>query len=137
MRRIPGYDKRSNPPKDGGFTLVEVVAAMVVFALAAVSVIALLSSALNVSRKNRTRVEAAQVAARAIETARNAVKRSIAIPNDTTQQMSVGQTVFTVATHATWTNVGATGSLCTGAVPGDVAYRRIEATVTWPNMSGR
>jgi Tfp pilus assembly protein PilV len=127
---------RHSGESDDGFTLVEVVAAFVVFAIAAVAVVALLGSALAVTRKNQTRVQAGQVASQAVQTARDAVKNSLAIPDDSTKTVRVGSTNFTVATHATWTNAGATGSSCTGGVPGQVAYRRISASVTWPNMSG-
>lgn len=121
---------------DGGFTLVEVIASFLVFAIGALAVVALLGSTMTVTRKNQQRVQAAQVAAQAVEAARDAVKNSLAIANDSTNTVVVGNTSFTVALHATWTNAGATGSSCTGGVPGEVAYRRIAASVTWPGMSG-
>lgn len=116
--------------------MVEVIASFVVFAIGSLSVAALLANSLTVSRKNQQRVQAAQVAAQAVQTARDAVKNSVAIPNNSTKSVLVGTTTFTVATVASWTNVGSIGSSCTGAVPGEVAYRRIQASVTWPKMTG-
>jgi type II secretory pathway pseudopilin PulG len=127
---------RRGGDRDEGFTLIEAVASLVVFAIAAVSVVALLETALHLSRKNQQRVQAAQLAMQAVSTARDGVKHSLAIPDELSENVTVGSTVFTVVTRAAWTNVGASDSSCAGAVPGQVAYRRIEATVTWPRMTG-
>jgi prepilin-type N-terminal cleavage/methylation domain-containing protein len=121
---------------DSGFTLIEVVASMLVFAIAAVSIVAVLTGALKLTRKNQQRVQAASAAAQVIAADRDAVKNGIAIPDSDTQQIVVGHTTFTVATTAVWTSVGASDSLCTGGVPGEVSYRRIESSVTWADMTG-
>lgn len=109
---------------------------MVVFAIAAVSIAALLTGALRLSRKNQQRVQAAEVAARVVAADRDAVKNGISVPDSASQDIVIGETTFTATTTATWTSVGASDSLCTGGVSGQVAYRRIQSSVTWANMSG-
>ena len=125
--------RRNRIGGDAGFTLIEVIAAMVVFAIAASAIVSLLVTTLRTSLNDRRRVVATSLAQQAVELARDQVKNAIYSTGTTTTNQTVGGTAYTVTTSRAWTSVGQTGSACTGAVSGAVAYMRISANVTWAN----
>lgn len=127
--------RRNRSGDADGFTLIEVIAAMVVFAIAASAIVSILVTTLRTSLNDRRRVVATSLAQQAVELARDQVKNAIYSTGTTTATQTVGGTDYTVTTTRAWTSVGQTGSACTGAVSGNVAYLRISANVTWANST--
>lgn len=137
---------------DRGLTLVEMIVALTVFALTSTAVLAMLLSSLRTTRSNRSRVAAANLAAREIEIVRGQfaspslgpktvdlgqVIDPNPLPGGTVgQPLVVDRTPYTVTRIAEWQSQGATSSPCDGGASGQLAYLHVTITVTWPQMNG-
>jgi prepilin-type N-terminal cleavage/methylation domain-containing protein len=137
---------------DAGFTLIEVMVALVVFTLISTAVLGLMVNSLAVTRSDRARVTAANLAARELEITRTQFQSVAAGP----KTIVTGQVVnpnplpggtagaplvvdggsYTVTRSAQWQSQGATAGPCDGGASGQLAYLRVTVTVTWPRMNG-
>lgn len=125
-------DSRAGTPRgDGGFTLVEVMAAMAVFALVAAAALTMLVSALQTVRENSDRVYAAALARSTAEDLRG--QGAYAIPiGETTSTAVTPQGTFTIKTSANWVGIAQQTNPCRvgdGVVPGRT-YVRVHIEVT-------
>lgn len=117
---------------DSGFSLVEVVVAMVVFAIMAVSALGVTMSVFDVTSDNQRRVAASNLATKQIETSRS--QRAVAIPDGaTTRTERVAGTTYTIVQNANYVSSGSDTSLCASS-SGQLAYKLVSVTVTWPDM---
>jgi prepilin-type N-terminal cleavage/methylation domain-containing protein len=126
--------RRARGDFSAGFTLIEVIAALVVFALGAMAVVAALTMTGKLSRTNRQRVQAATIAQQAINLVREQVKNSLTdAVGRTVTTTTVGTTTYTLTEDTNWTSLGQSGNDCAvGALAGSVAYQRVAVAVTWP-----
>ena len=138
---------------DAGFSIVEVVVAMVVFVVMTLAVLGILLSALGGSRTNAQRVQAASIAAQRMEAVRylaegrgkaadgaggirNSTIADIAggvgeVPLTSTQEFN--GTTFTITQRAAFFNGDGTVSICKGSGE-NPTYQRVSVEVTWPNQ---
>ena len=117
---------------DAGFTLLEVVMAMLVFAVMVTGVLGVVTNTLDVTRSNTHRVAAANLATKQIESTRSL--RTLDIPEGmTTRTETVANTVFTITQTANYVVAGSSNSVCQGS-GNQLAYKLVNVTVTWPNM---
>ncbi|HWA66082.1 MAG TPA: prepilin-type N-terminal cleavage/methylation domain-containing protein [Mycobacteriales bacterium] len=132
IRRLE--QRRHSTLPSAGFTLVEVIAALVVFALGALAVVGALTMTGKLSRTNRQRVQAATIAQQRVDLVREQVKNSVTDPiGRTITTTTVGSTTYTITQDTNWTSLGQAGNDCaTGALQGSVAYQRVAVSVTWP-----
>ena len=129
------------PAGQDGYSVVELVVAVTVFALVFAAVSLGAGRMLEISRANRNRSAGAYLAARQLEEVR-------AKPFD---QVTVGRTTcayttsscnlpapYTVVQDVAWTAPGSTTTSCgVPATSGSaLAYKRVTVTVTWPDMGG-
>jgi type II secretory pathway pseudopilin PulG len=137
---------------DEGFGLLEVVIALVVLAMVGAAAASMLLSSLKSTTNSRSRVAAANLALREIETVRATFlsptlgPRSITLgevvnpnplPGGTAgQALTVDGRSFTVKRTAEWQSQGAAGGPCDGGASGQLDYLRVSVTVTWPDMGG-
>jgi prepilin-type N-terminal cleavage/methylation domain-containing protein len=132
---------------DDGFTLIEVVIAMVVLAIFSAAVGVVLLDGLEVSKAGRQRVAAANLAAREIEIARNqfasseaaaialAATGAVSNPNPLSGSSSVVDGVpYTVSRTVQWLPTGNGASPCDGGSLVNHPSLRVQVSVTWPNM---
>jgi type II secretory pathway pseudopilin PulG len=138
---------------DEGFLLVEVIAALIVFAILATAVLASLNLSLSVSRNDRMRAAAAHLADREIEIARYQFLTNLAAVTDPANQDEInldplpggtaGQPLvvsgvpFTVERTVHVLPQGAAGANpCQGS--GAISYLeyQVSANVTWTRMDG-
>lgn len=120
------------PDDDRGFTLVEVVVAMAVFAVAASVTLGILINTAGVTRSNINRTTGANLAAKQIESVRTMA--ATAIPNGTTTTTeTVRDTVFTITQTAKFISSGSTNSVCDGSGT-SLAYKLVTVKITWPGM---
>lgn len=122
MRRTTG---------DGGFTLIETVVAMLVFAILSSGVVASTITISRMTADNRSRIVATDLAAQATDAVRLAGDPFTVYSGTTTQ--SVGGRTYTVARTATWVGSSGTDATCGSAT--NLQYKRITVTVTWPGMA--
>jgi len=127
---------------DQGFAMVELMVAMVVFALLAAGVLASLNMANATGRGNRLRVVGANLAASQIETVRNTdvsllvdglscPKSGGAPPCGTTM---VGTDAFYVQQSVEAVPIDAASSVCDSPSGAKLGYKRITVQVSWDNM---
>ncbi len=118
---------------DAGFSLVETVVAMMVFAVVAVVAATMLVSTLSVTDSNRQRVAAANIAAKYVEEARG--MRALDIPDGGTTYpaVTIQGTAYTAQRTANYVASGSQSSLCAGG-GSDLVYKLVTVTVTWPGM---
>lgn len=118
---------------DEGFTLIEVVVAMIVFSIIATGFIYVLTSGLSLTRDTRTRIVAANLASQQIDLVRSAA--TVFDVTDSTHSTTLNGDTFHVAVNTEWaTSSGATATCEAGAATGSLAYKQVTVTVTWDNM---
>ena len=126
--------KRVSASDDAGFSLVEMIVAMLVFALLSASALLILDRSTNLNRSNAMRAVAANLAARQIEIVRS--MDTHAIPDGLqTYAMSVEGKPFTVVQSASFVAVNSTTSTCDSVGGGsNISHKRVSVTVSWPAM---
>jgi type II secretory pathway pseudopilin PulG len=131
------------PVRQDGYSIVELLVAVTVFALVFAAVSIGIGRALEVNRGNRNRSAAAYLAARQLEEARAKAFTTVALGRTTCVYSAPTSTCnvpspYTVVQDVAWASPGSTSTSCdvpTGAGTG-LAYKRVTVTVTWPDMGG-
>ncbi|WP_454048519.1 prepilin-type N-terminal cleavage/methylation domain-containing protein [Cellulomonas sp. Marseille-Q8402] len=140
-------------PRDRGMTLIEVVVAMVVLGILAAATLTVILKAQEGSADNRSRVAAANLAAREIEMVRaqfgasKAGPRAVADAGTVTnphplsdgvagQPLTLDGTAYTVVRSVAWNIVGNGASACDGGSLVKYPSLNVTVTVTWPDMHG-
>ncbi|HEX4492532.1 MAG TPA: prepilin-type N-terminal cleavage/methylation domain-containing protein [Acidimicrobiia bacterium] len=126
--RFRGFARRG----EDGLTLLELVVAISCFAIITGGVAATIDSGLTLTRDNRERSVAANLASQEMDTVRSIPFTSIA-PRTVTQ--NVDGTSYTITRELTWVSRTATNGPCDGANQ-NPELLRVRVVVTWPNMRG-
>ncbi|GAA3821525.1 type II secretion system protein [Cellulomonas soli] len=138
-------------PLDAGFTLIEIVIAMVILGAMAAAVIGIILQTQSLGVSNRSRVAAANLASREIDMVRqefgstkngplnlaNAglVTNPHQLAGGTTgSPLVVDGTPYTVTRSAQWDITGTGGSACEGGSLVQYPKLAVTVSVTWPNM---
>ena len=129
--------------RQGGYSMVELLVAVTVFALVFAAVSIGIGRALEVNRGNRNRSAAAYLAARQLEEVRARAFGAVALGRTTCVHSAptTGCNVpspYTVVQDVAWASPGSTSTSCdvpTGTGT-SLAYKRVTVTVTWPDMGG-
>lgn len=122
----------SHPDDDSGISLVEVLVAMLIFAIIAISVASSLVTALAITRENKARGIASNLAASEIDRVRalgdpfavHYREQVIAVP---------GEGDYTVKTTFAWVTPGGDVETC-GTAGGPLQYKSVTVSVAWPAM---
>jgi len=114
-----------------GMSLLEVLVAMMIFAVVSLGVLQVLTTVLTITRDNRARVVAANLASQEIDLARDAGDVFTLV--DDTYTKTLNGDVFTVSRSTQWVSSSNTSASC-GTGGGTLQYKRINISVTWPNM---
>ncbi len=123
-------------PVDGGFTLIETMVALMVFAIAATGLAAGAAAITRITADSRARQAAVQLAARDLDQARTAANpltvpaRTYTVPTtdpdgDPTHTFKVARTVSSVTASGADTTCGSSVN---------VGYRRVSVVVSWPGQ---
>ncbi len=128
-------DATTTGSNEGGFTIIELLVAMSIFALFMTAAIGVLAGSLNITRNNRSRSVAANLAAQEMDTVRNADFADLTIGQVNSAQ-TVDGTPYTIQRDSEWITKTATSGPCDGASGSILAYLRVTVTVTWPVMNG-
>jgi hypothetical protein len=129
------------PERQGGYSVVELLVAVTVFALVFAAVSIGIGRALEINRGNRNRSAAAYLAARELEEVRATAFASVALGRTTCPYTTTSCNVpapYTVVQDVAWASPGSTTTACdVPATSGSaLAYKRVTVTVTWPDMRG-
>jgi prepilin-type N-terminal cleavage/methylation domain-containing protein len=132
---------------EAGFTMVEMVIAIFIFAMVVTGVGVGMSSALNLTRQNRNRSIAANLASQQMDTIRSTdfatldQMTQLVQPTTITPTPTVEGVPYTITQNTHWVRKDATGATAgpcqsppTAANP--LAYIAVTTTVTWADMHG-
>lgn len=120
---------------DGGFTMAEVIIAFVLFMILAGSAGVALTNTLSVSHANSSRVVAANLAAREMETIRGLDADQLVDGAAPTRTVVIDGQNYYLDRTTTLDTAGGTGSACSGA-SGPAAFKRVTVHVSWDKMDG-
>ncbi len=123
-------DRLARRGDDGGFTLIEVMVASLLFIVLATSATLALGQLMKASGTAEARVVATSLATRQIETARSIAATAI---TNSSYTVTRGGRTYTVAQTAALDTAAGTGSACEG-VSGAAGFQRVTVNVTWPGM---
>lgn len=113
---------------EGGMTLVEVIVAMMIFAILVIGVTFSMTSVLSLTEDSQARVAASNLASTAIDKARSIEDVFDVLNEDTTE--TVNGRVYTIKRVTSW--VSDTGAdLSCRSSGGALQYKRVNVTVTW------
>jgi prepilin-type N-terminal cleavage/methylation domain-containing protein len=118
---------------DEGLTLIEVVVAMMVFAIIALGAAYSIVSTLHSAKDARGREVALNLAAQAIDAARSTTNIFALGSSSHTTTVPGDGTIYTVATDVDWVGANGTQSNCSAA-GGNLQYKEVNVSVTWPGM---
>jgi prepilin-type N-terminal cleavage/methylation domain-containing protein len=116
---------------DSGFSLIEVVVAMLIFAVVSAGVVYAMLSVMRVTKDSRDRQVAANLAAQEIDLARDIDDLFLLLDDDRTVDLN-GDTFRIVRTTSWFSNQQV--ELPCGAGGGTLRYKEVDVTVTWDNM---
>lgn len=121
------------PSQEAGFSLIEVIIAMMVFMIIATAVAYTMTSALKVTKESRSRVEAANLASQEIDLDRSTANVFNLL--DTTRSVSVNGQSFTIKRTTQWVSDPNVAQSCGTGGGGSLRYKRINVSVTWAGMT--
>lgn len=130
IRQIIGSDRSASA--DEGFTLVEVIIAMVVFSIIAVSVAATITNSLVITKDARSRSVAQNLASQDLDQAR-AVSDVFAVQSKTFTKTVQG-IVYTVTRSVEWQSSATSATAC-GTGTGTLQYKVVRDTVSYPGSA--
>jgi prepilin-type N-terminal cleavage/methylation domain-containing protein len=143
-RSCEAVRRRSARHRDDGFSLIEVMVAMVVLALFATAVVAVLATSFGTTRTNKLRDQASGLATRQIEIVQNT--GVLDVPDgqvygtasgsfsSTPAAIPINGTNFTVSQDAEYVPANSAKSTCESPSGTRLAYKRVTVTVSWPDM---
>lgn len=151
MRRQLGSDPARQSGIDPGFTLIEVVIAMTIFAIIAASTLAVILQTQSTGVSNRSRIAAANLASRELDLVRQEFNASTTGPTDIADEgvvvnanpltggtagepLVVDGTAYTVTRSASWNLTGTGESTCSGGTLVKYPTLHVVVSVTWPSM---
>ncbi len=115
--------------------MVEMVVAILVFAILIVGVTATMSTSLNMVRNNRNRSVAANLASQEMDTVRSTDFTDLPVGQTVTVQ-NVDTVPYTVTRETEWVTKNASSGACDAPPGSRPAYLRVNVEVTWPSMNG-
>jgi prepilin-type N-terminal cleavage/methylation domain-containing protein len=118
-----------------GFTIIEMMVALTIFAVVMTAVASMLGSSLITTGNNRNRSVAANVAAEEMEIVRATPFAQLPVGQVTSTQIVDG-VLFTVTRDSEWITQDANSGACDAASGEALAFLRIDVKVSWPQMSG-
>jgi prepilin-type N-terminal cleavage/methylation domain-containing protein len=131
---------------EAGFTMVEMVMAIFIFGMVVTGVAVGMGSGLNLTRQNRNRSVAANLAAQQMDTVRSTDFTTLDGQTQVTQPTTVSSpsvegVTYTISQNIRWVYKNATGATagpCQSPPNSSnpLAYIAVTETVTWPDMHG-
>ncbi|SDQ09531.1 prepilin-type N-terminal cleavage/methylation domain-containing protein [Curtobacterium sp. UNCCL20] len=119
---------RAARESEAGFSIIEVMVAMTVFAMIAAGVAAGIVATMYLTQDNRSREAALNLANQALDAARS-TKDVFTLDDDTSSQ-KVGNQAYTITQTTNWINSDGSDNSC-GAGSGVLAYKRVSISVSW------
>jgi type II secretory pathway pseudopilin PulG len=129
--------RASGDPRDeAGFSMVEMVMGIFIFALVIGGVAMGMSGSLNLTRQNRSRSIAANLAAQEMDTARSTEFTDLVQGTPPATTILVDGVPYYVTRQTEWVTPNATSGPCQAPSGSTLAYLSVVVTVRWDNMRG-
>ncbi len=123
--------------EDAGFTLIEVVVAMLIFSIIVTGFLYTLTASLVQTRDTRARIVAANLASQTIDLTRSAASVFDVTHDKYSSTTTVNGDTFRVDVSTEWISASGSAASCeSGASTASLAYKRVTVKVTWDNMRG-
>jgi prepilin-type N-terminal cleavage/methylation domain-containing protein len=119
---------------DAGFTLIEVVVALLVFAVVSTGIVAGMTTILRMTGDNRARITAANLASQELDTVRS-ITDTYSIKSVPTRDVPVDGRNYHVTRTASWVSSAGADITCSSAT--NLFYLRVNVRVTWDGMLSR
>ncbi len=142
---LPTRDRRRRKSGEEGFGITEVMVAAVVLVIIVSALGMTLAGSLNLSRTNKNRTVAANLAQQDIDQIRTALQNDFD-DNDyigtTVAPKTVGKATYSVSRATEWVTSNTGANLCENPPPSPsnpttgLAYIKVTTRVSWPNMGG-
>jgi prepilin-type N-terminal cleavage/methylation domain-containing protein len=120
---------------ESGFTMIELVMAIFIFGLVVTGIAAGMTSTLALSRQNKNRSVAANLASQEMDTVRSTDFTSLPIGQTLTTQVVDGVS-YTIDRESEWVTQNATSGPCQAPAGSSLNYMSVNVSVSWPNMAG-
>lgn len=124
---------------EAGFTVVEVMVAMLVFAVISVGIAYGIANTLQLTQSNRGRATAVALASQDIDDLRQTAAASTTgifnVVDSLGAQQQLGGVVYTIDRSVRWVQSDGASGAC-GTSTGKLAYKSVVETVSWPNPRG-
>lgn len=118
--------------QESGFSLIEVVVALMIFAIISMSVAYAITNSLVMTRETRAREIAANLAEQEIDLDRSI--NDVFSVNDSSWTTVVNGTTYTVVRGTNWVSQSGNGTAC-GSAGGTLQYKEVNVSVTWAGQS--
>jgi type II secretory pathway pseudopilin PulG len=118
---------------DVGLSLIEVLIAVVVFAIVATGIAFTVVAVLNVTKESQNREEAANLASQDIDLDRS-ISNVFDLLDDT-YNVTIQGTVFTIQRQVEWVTDSSVTAKC-GTGGGNLEYKRVNVAVSWAGQLG-
>lgn len=122
----------ADSPNSAGLSLIEVLVAMMIFAMVAMGIALALTSTLATMRDNKSREVASNLAAADIDEARSA-GNPFDVKEVTRDVTVAAGDIYTIERKTYWDTAGGSSLTC-GSAGGPLKYLRVTVKVTWTNM---
>ena len=120
---------------EAGVSLIELLIALTIFAVVASGVAVGMGSALGLTRNNRNRSVAANLAAKEMDIVRSTEFTSLPL-TDVAKNETVTDVSYAIVRQTSWVSKDGTGGVCSPPAGTALAFLRVLVTVTWPDMQG-
>jgi prepilin-type N-terminal cleavage/methylation domain-containing protein len=121
--------------EERGFTMVEVMVAILIFGVLITGIATMQGTTLNLIRNNRNRSVAANLASQEMDTIRTTSFTSLPVGQTVTTR-SVDGVPYTITRESEWVAKDATAGACDAPQGSEPAFLRITVSVTWNAMRG-
>jgi prepilin-type N-terminal cleavage/methylation domain-containing protein len=118
-----------------GFTMIEVIVAILIFGILITSVATTQSSSLNLIRTDRHRSVAANLASEEMDTIRSTDFTDLVVGR-VEGTRDIDGVVYNVTRDSEWVLGDAQSGACDAPADAEPRYLRVDVSVTWPVMSG-
>ncbi len=146
MRRIAAVFRPAEPAdREAGFTVVEVMVAMMVFAIMSIGIAYGIVNALTLSQNSRSRTTAVALASQDIDGLRQTASATAAgiqqvtslpaNPGDTVPTKTIGGVTYTISRDVNWVDSTGATNACGSASGGYLAYKSVVETVSWKSRN--
>lgn len=120
---------------EGGVTIIELLISITIFAVVISGVAVGMGSALGLTRNNRNRSVAANLAAREMDVVRSTKFEALPL-TDVTKNETIDNVSYTILRETDWASRDGSTGICDPPAGTALAFLKVLVTVTWPNMQG-